>query len=76
MNTFHWVDYLVLALVLLGSLGTGVFFACSGGKQKTTSEYFQGNRQLSVLPVSMSIMVSYISGKPHYAYSCSFSCRL
>ena len=63
MHSFHWADYLVLAVVLIGSLLTGVFFACHGGKQRTTGEYFQGNRRLSLIPTALSIMVSYISGK-------------
>ncbi len=33
---FHWLDYVLFALMLLVSLGIGIYAALSGGKQKTT----------------------------------------
>ena len=71
MHSFHWADYLVLAVVLTGSLLTGVFFACHGGKQRTTGEYFQGNRRVSLIPTALSIMVSYISGQSKVVFNIS-----
>jgi hypothetical protein len=44
----HWADYLILVLFLCISIGIGIYQACSGGRQKTTSEFIQGDRQLKV----------------------------
>ena len=35
--------------------------SCSGGKQKTTQEYFSGNFALRTIPVTVSIFMSYVS---------------
>ena len=61
MNRFHVVDYIMFAVMLLISLGIGVYSAFTGGGQKTTSEYLMGNRQLKLGPVALSICVSMIS---------------
>ncbi len=36
IDGFHWLDYLLFALMLLVSLGIGIYAALTGGKQKTT----------------------------------------
>ncbi len=61
MNRFHPVDYVLFAVMLLMSLGIGVYSALSGGGQRTTAAYLMGNRQLSLGPVALSICVSMIS---------------
>ncbi len=61
MNRFHPVDYVLFVLMLLASLGIGIYSAFAGGRQKTTSEYLMGNRQLRLGPVALSICVSMIS---------------
>ena len=55
------------------TVGIGVFFATTGGKQRTTDEYFTADRHLSVVPAMLSIVVSYMSaimiiGVPAEAY--------
>ena len=60
-KSFHVVDYCVFAAVLLISLAIGLYHAFSGGKQKTKSEYLMGNRQMLLLPIAISILVSVIS---------------
>ena len=37
-QTFMWADYMVFILVLLMSVGIGLYHGCSGGKQKTITE--------------------------------------
>ena len=39
-----------------------MYFAFTGGRQRTTSEYLTGNRKLSTIPVSLSMFMSLISG--------------
>ena len=60
-RTFHVVDYVVFTAMLLASAGIGIFYALSGGRQKTTGEFFMGNRKLKTLPVATSLLVSFLS---------------
>lgn len=58
----HFVDYIVIGLMLLLSMCIGIYQALfSGGKQKTTHEYLLGNRQLGAFPVGISVFISVIS---------------
>ena len=54
-------DYVIFASVLLVSAGIGLFYGCTGGQQKTTTEFLLADRQMSVLPVSMSLLASFMS---------------
>lgn len=58
---FDVIDYVVFGLMLFLSAMVGVYFRFSGGKQKTTNEFFLGSRDMGVLPVSLSMMTSYFS---------------
>lgn len=60
-HTFVAVDYVIFAITIAISLGIGVYYALSGGRQKTTSEFLVGNRRMQVLPVAISLMVSFES---------------
>jgi len=60
-GNLHWSDYVVFAVVLLISLGIGIYQACSGGRQKTNDEYLIGNRSMGMIPICISLIVSYIS---------------
>ena len=57
----HIVDYLVFAATLVISLGIGIYFSLTGGKQRTNAEYLLGNRAMGIIPVTLSLMVSWIS---------------
>ncbi|XP_061171925.1 sodium-coupled monocarboxylate transporter 1-like [Saccostrea echinata] len=59
MSSFVIVDYVVFCLTISISLGIGVYYAIAG--QKTTSEYLVGGRQMKILPVAISLMVSFES---------------
>ncbi|XP_021348892.1 sodium-coupled monocarboxylate transporter 1-like [Mizuhopecten yessoensis] len=70
---FHVADYVIFAGMIAFSIGIGVYSACSGGGQKTTLEYLVGNRRLKMLPVAVSLVVSFESsilvlGFPAEAY--------
>ncbi|XP_046559482.1 sodium-coupled monocarboxylate transporter 1-like isoform X2 [Haliotis rubra] len=60
-HSFHIVDYVVFGATILISLGIGLYFALSGGRQKTTSEFMVGGRSMKFLPVALSLMVSFES---------------
>ena len=60
-DVFHVADYVVFVLTIVISLGIGIFYAFSGGRQRTTSEFLVGNRKMAVLPVAISLMVSFES---------------
>ncbi|XP_069104537.1 sodium-coupled monocarboxylate transporter 1-like [Argopecten irradians] len=55
-------DYVILVLTLGATLGVGLYHSFKGGKRKSTSEYLVGSPTMSVLPVALSLMVSYESG--------------
>ncbi|CAG2227538.1 SLC5A6 [Mytilus edulis] len=65
---FVAVDYVVFAISVAISIGIGIFQAMAGGKQKTTSEYLVGNRQMSIIPVTLSLIVSFESSIMMLAY--------
>ncbi|XP_072016357.1 sodium-coupled monocarboxylate transporter 1-like [Amphiura filiformis] len=49
--SFHPVDSLILSLMLLLSCGIGVFYAVTGGKQRTSKEFLMADQQLTFFPV-------------------------
>ncbi|XP_011171988.2 putative sodium-dependent multivitamin transporter [Solenopsis invicta] len=61
MNTLGWIDYLVIAVMLCISAGIGIYYRFSGGRQKTTEEYFIASRSMSIMPVAIALVVSFMS---------------
>ena len=61
MRSFEAADYVVFALMLSVSAGIGIFYAFWGGKQKTTKEFLMADRSMQIVPVSISILVSFMS---------------
>jgi len=57
-NSFHPVDYAVVAATLIISVAIGVFNAYFS---RTNEELLVGGRNLRVWPVAASIMVTYVS---------------
>ena len=47
-NRLHAADYAVLAVMLGVSMAIGLYYACRGGKQRTTSEFLMADRKLKV----------------------------
>ncbi|XP_066154318.1 putative sodium-dependent multivitamin transporter [Euwallacea fornicatus] len=54
-------DYVILVLVLLISSSIGIYYRFTGGKQKTVREYLLADQNLSVYPVAISLMASFMS---------------
>ncbi|OXA60259.1 putative sodium-dependent multivitamin transporter [Folsomia candida] len=61
MDTLGTWDYVVFGIFLLVSIAIGIFYRFSGGRQQTVQEYMLADRKMSAIPVSMSLMTSFIS---------------
>ncbi|XP_038208184.1 sodium-coupled monocarboxylate transporter 1-like isoform X1 [Zerene cesonia] len=61
MQKFSWVDYIVFIFMLAISAFVGVYWGFFK-KQTTQNDYLLGGRNMKVLPVSMSLVASFISG--------------
>ncbi|KAM8831801.1 solute carrier family 5 member 6a [Spinachia spinachia] len=71
---FTTVDYVIFALLLVASTGIGLFYAFSGGRQRTTQEFLMADRSMSCLPVSLSLLATFqsavaILGAPSEVYT-------
>lgn len=58
---FTVVDYVIFALLLAASMGIGLYYALSGGCQRTTQEFLMADRSMRCLPVSLSLIASFQS---------------
>ncbi|XP_072300177.1 solute carrier family 5 member 6a [Eucyclogobius newberryi] len=71
---FTTADYVIFALLLVASAGIGLFYAFSGGRQRTTQEFLMADRSMSCLPVSLSLLATFqsavaILGAPSEIYT-------
>lgn len=71
---FTTVDYVIFAILLVASAGIGLFYAFSGGRQRTTREFLLADRSMSCLPVSLSLLATFqsavaILGAPSEIYT-------
>lgn len=58
---FTTVDYIIFALLLVLSSAIGLYYALSGGKQRTTQEFLLANRSMGFIPVSLSLLATFQS---------------
>ncbi|KAM4625561.1 sodium-dependent multivitamin transporter-like isoform 3-T3 [Polymixia lowei] len=58
---FTVVDYVIFAILLAASMGIGVYYALSGGRQRTTQEFLLADRSMHCLPISLSLIASFQS---------------
>ncbi|CAH2050162.1 unnamed protein product, partial [Iphiclides podalirius] len=61
MQKFSWVDYVVFVFMLAISAVVGVYWGFMK-KQTTQNDYLLGGRNMKVIPVSMSLVASFVSG--------------
>ncbi|XP_011687448.1 PREDICTED: putative sodium-dependent multivitamin transporter [Wasmannia auropunctata] len=61
IKTLGWIDYLVIAVMLCISTGIGIYYRFSGGRQKTVEEYFIANRSMSIVPVAIAMVATFLS---------------
>ena len=74
---FSAVDFVVFSLILLASMGIGIFSSRSGGAQQSNNEYLMAGRSMSSIPVAMSVFASFMSpiailGTPAEVYTFGF----
>lgn len=60
-NTFSIPDYIVFAAMLLVSAAIGIYYACAGGKQKSTREFLMANNSMRYFPLALSVLASFFS---------------
>ncbi|XP_058259915.1 sodium-coupled monocarboxylate transporter 1 [Hemibagrus wyckioides] len=60
--TFSVWDYVVFAGMILGAAGIGLFQAFRGRKDNSSAEFLLGGRQMTAVPVAMSLTASFMSG--------------
>ncbi|XP_012262469.2 sodium-coupled monocarboxylate transporter 1-like isoform X2 [Athalia rosae] len=58
---FHWIDWIVFVSMLCLSAAAGLWHYFRG-KQYNTEEYLLGGHSMNLLPVSSSLIASFISG--------------
>ena len=61
-ESFHWLDYVIFAIMLMISCGIGIYYAITGAKDQSKENFLLGNRKMKWLPVAPSIVVSFNSG--------------
>ncbi|XP_041364410.1 sodium-dependent multivitamin transporter-like [Gigantopelta aegis] len=61
VKRFGAVDYVLFTLTLLISCGIGVFFAIKDRNVVTTKNYLLAGRKMDIVPVSMSLVVTFMS---------------
>ncbi|KAF0289564.1 putative sodium-dependent multivitamin transporter [Amphibalanus amphitrite] len=61
MSLFTAADYVVCGMMLSISALIGVYFACTGGRQRSQAEYLLADRSMGALPVSFSLLASFMS---------------
>ncbi|XP_060071965.1 sodium-coupled monocarboxylate transporter 2-like [Ylistrum balloti] len=59
--TPHFADFIVIAIFLCICLGIGIYYGYKTNKKPTLENYFLGNRRLLLLPVTMSLFVTFAS---------------
>uniref|UniRef100_A0A1I8IU64 Sodium/solute symporter n=1 Tax=Macrostomum lignano TaxID=282301 RepID=A0A1I8IU64_9PLAT len=60
-HSLQWYDYLVFGLVLAFSGGVGIFFAFRARRNTSQEEYLLASKQLTVGPIALSLLASFIS---------------
>ena len=58
---FGPADYVLLGLMLAGSMGIGIFLAVTGKKEQTKTEYLLGGRSMTAIPVCLSLFATFQS---------------
>uniref|UniRef100_A0A0A9ZC26 Sodium-coupled monocarboxylate transporter 1 n=2 Tax=Lygus hesperus TaxID=30085 RepID=A0A0A9ZC26_LYGHE len=73
-GSFHWVDYTILAAVLVGTVLIGMFYAWTGPKSETSEDFLLGGGSMGTVPMALSLAAGFITaiellGNPAEMYS-------
>jgi len=60
-NRFSAPDYVIFAIILAIASFIGLYYGCTGNKQSSTNEFLLAGRSMSVLPVALSLLASFMS---------------
>ncbi|KAA0710828.1 Sodium-dependent multivitamin transporter [Triplophysa tibetana] len=74
LKYFASVDYVIFALLLIGSMAIGLYYSFTGGRQRTTQELLLADGKMKCLPLSLSLMATFqsavaIIGTPAEVYT-------
>jgi Na+/proline symporter len=58
---FGTVDYVIFVLTLVVSAAIGIFYAWRDKKRQSTDNFLLGGRSMSIFPVTLSLMASFLS---------------
>uniref|UniRef100_UPI00398F4ACD solute carrier family 5 member 6a n=1 Tax=Pristiophorus japonicus TaxID=55135 RepID=UPI00398F4ACD len=61
MIRFSVADYVIFALLLVFSSVIGLYYALSGGQQRTTQEFLLAGRSMTFVPVALSLLATFQS---------------
>lgn len=61
VRTFAVLDYIVFGACLMVAAGIGLYHACTGGRQRTTKEFLEANKNMPVMPVVFSMVATFLS---------------
>ncbi|XP_054271258.1 sodium-coupled monocarboxylate transporter 1-like [Macrosteles quadrilineatus] len=72
--TFEWLDYVVLAAMLVVSCCIGTFYALFGSKAETSADFLLGGSDMGTIPMAMSLAAGFITaiellGNPSEMYT-------
>lgn len=56
-----YADYAIFSLLLVGSASVGLYFLICGKKQKSNDEYLLAGKDMSIFPISFSLMATFMS---------------
>lgn len=60
-DEFDVWDWVAFSAMLCISAGIGIFYAIRGRQNETTKEFLMGGRSMHLLPIAISILVSFMS---------------
>ena len=61
LHYFSWVDYTVLAAMLIISCLIGTFYGFFSKKQETSQDFLLGGSSMGTFPMAMSLAASFIT---------------
>ena len=60
-SMFHWADYVTFSLSLVVSIAVGIYYGMFNKREANVEEFFLGGRDLAVVPVAISLFISWFS---------------